>query len=127
MHVKTHWARHSEAAKEADRPQPKGKVGRTAGPVFAGGGIRTFHRARGSNLTTSRIDLDQLGKPHGPHLRMVSRPRGRGTGQGAEDAGESERRPVIGRIGRMPVPKGSPLPAGITESDAPALHNLPRR
>lgn len=48
-------------------------------------------------------------------------------GQGAEDAGESEGRPVIGRIGQMPVPKGSPLPAGVTEREAPALHNLPGR
>ena len=60
--MKTHWARHSEAAKEADRPQPNGDVERTAGPVSAGGGTRTFHRAMESNLTTIRVDLDQLGK-----------------------------------------------------------------
>lgn len=53
---------------------------------------------------------------------MVSRPQGRATGQGVEDAGESEGRPVIGRIGRCPSrkgahfqrvsPKAMPLPCG---------------
>jgi hypothetical protein len=101
-------ARQSEAAKEADRPLlPTGGVGRTAGAVFAGGGTRMSHRARGSNLPMTHLHPDQLGKPHGPHFRVVSRPRGRGTGQGAEDAGESEGRPVIGRIGQYPSRKGA--------------------
>ena len=105
--MKTHWARHSEAAKEADRPQPNGNVERTVGPVSADGGARMFHRVIESSLPTTHLDLDQLGKPHGPHLWVVSRPRGRGTGQGVEDAGESEGRPVIGRIGRCPSRKGA--------------------
>ena len=100
-------ARHSEAAKGADRPQPKGSVGRTAGAVFAGGGTHISHRARGSNLPVHVIHLDQLGKPHGSRLRAVSRPQGRGTGQGVKDAGGSESRPVIGRIGRCPSRKGA--------------------
>ena len=121
--MKTHWARHSEAAKEADRPQPKGDVERTVGPVSAGGGTRMYHRAIESSLPTTHLDLDQLGKPHGPHLVLVvSRPQGRETGQGVEDAGESEGRPVIGWIGRCPSrkgahfrqvsPKAMPLPCG---------------
>ena len=107
--VKTRFrARHSETAKEADRPLPlKGGVGRTAGTVFAGGDTRMSHRARGSNLPMTHLHPDQLGKPHGPHLRVVSRPRGRGTGQGVEDAGGSERRPVIGRIGQYSSRKGA--------------------
>jgi hypothetical protein len=53
---------------------------------------------------------------------VVSRPQGRETGQGVEDAGESEGRPVIGWIGRCPSrkgahfrrvsPKAMPLPCG---------------
>jgi hypothetical protein len=66
--VKTRWARHSEAAKEADRPQPKGNVERTVGPVSAGGGARMFHRVVESSLPTTHLEPDQLGKPHGPHL-----------------------------------------------------------
>jgi hypothetical protein len=101
-------ARHSEAAKEADRPLlPKGGVGRTAGTLFAGGDTRMSHRAIGSNLPMTHLHPDQLGKPHGPHLRVVARPQGRETGQGAEDAGESEGRPVIGRIGQYPSRKGA--------------------
>jgi hypothetical protein len=100
-------ARHSEAAKGADRPQPKGSVGRTAGAVFAGGGTHISHRAIGSNLPVHVIHLDQLGKPHGSRLRAVSRPQGRGTGQGVKDVGESESRPVIGRIGQYPSRKGA--------------------
>jgi hypothetical protein len=106
--VKARRARHSEAAKEADRPQPKGDVGRTVGPVFAVGSTRMSHRAIEPSLPTTYLDLDQLGKPHSPRpVRAVSRPRGRGTGQGVEDAGESEGRPVIGRIGRCPSRKGA--------------------
>jgi hypothetical protein len=106
--VKARRARHSEAAKEADRPQPKGDVGRTVGPAFADGSTRMSHRAIEPSLPTTHLDLDQLGKPHGPRpARAVSRPRGRGTGQGVEDAGESEGRPVIGRIGRCPSRKGA--------------------
>jgi hypothetical protein len=85
----------------------KGGVGRTAGAVFAGGGTRMSHRAIGSNLPMTHLHPDQLGKPHGPHPRVVSRPRGRGTGQGVEDAGGSEGRPVIGRIGQYPSRKGA--------------------
>jgi hypothetical protein len=82
-YVKARRARHSEAAKEADRPQPKGDVGRTVGPAFADGSTQRSHRAIESSLPTTYLDLDQLGKPHGPRpTRAVSRPRGRGTGQG---------------------------------------------
>ena len=106
--MKTHWARHSEAAKEADRPQPNGNVERTVGPVSAGGGALMFHRVIESSLPTIHLGLDQLGKPHGPHLTwVVSRPQGRGTDQGVKDAGESKGRPVIGRIGRCPSRKGA--------------------
>ena len=95
--VKTRWARHSEAAKEADRPQPKGDVERTVGPVSAGGGARMFNRVIESSLPTTYLDPDQLGKPQGPHpARVVARPQGRETGQGVEDAGESEGRPSVG-------------------------------
>src|SRR5918996_965563 len=65
-YVKARRARHSEAAKEADRPQPKGDVGRTVGPVSAGGSTRMSHRAIEPSLPTTHLDLDQLGKPHGP-------------------------------------------------------------
>ena len=65
--MKTHWARHSEAAKEAYRPQPNGNVERTVGPVSAGGGARMFHRVIESSLPTTHLDPDQLGKPHSPH------------------------------------------------------------
>jgi hypothetical protein len=83
-------------------------VGRTVGSSFAGGSTRMSHRAIEPSLPTTHLDLDQLGKPHGPcPARAVSRPRGRGTGQGVEDAGESEGRPVIGRIGRCPSRKGA--------------------
>ena len=96
------------SGQEADRPQPKGDVGRTVGPAFAGGSTRMSHRAIEPSLPTTHLDLDQLGKPHGPRsARAVSRPRGRATGQGVEDAGASERRPVIGRIGRCPSRKGA--------------------
>ena len=106
--MKTHWARHSEAAKEADRPQPNGNVERTVGTVSADGGARMFHRVKESSLPTIRLGLDQLGKPHGPHLIwVVSRPQGRGMDQGVKDAGESEGRPVIGRTGRCPSRKGA--------------------
>ena len=105
--MKTHWARHSEAAKEADRPQPNGDVERTVGPVSADGGARMFHRVIESSLPTIRLDLDQLGKPHGPHpLGGIPTAR-KGMGQGVEDAGESEGRPVIGRTGRCPSRKGA--------------------
>ena len=107
-YVKARRARHSEAAKEADRPQPKGNVGWTVGPAFADGSTRISHRAIEPSLPTTYLGLDQLGKPHGPRpARAVSRPRGRGTGQGVEDAGESEGRPVIGRIGQYPSRKGA--------------------
>jgi hypothetical protein len=105
--VKARRARHSEVAKEADRPQPKGAVGRTAGPVVAGGGTRMFHRAIEPSLPTTYLHPDQLGKPHGPHLRVVARPQGRETDQGVKDAGESEGRPVMGWIGRCPSRKGA--------------------
>jgi hypothetical protein len=125
--VKTHRARHSEAAKEADRPQPKGEVERTVEPVSVDGGARMFHRAIESSLPTTHLDLDQLGKPNGPHpsggiptARKEDGPEGRGC--------RRKRRPACNRPDRaMPVPKGSPLPAGVTESDAPALLNLPGR
>ena len=120
--LKTRRARHSEAAKEADRPQPKGNVGRTVGPVSAGGSTWMSHRVKESSLPMKFVQHDQLGKPHGPHLRVVSRPQGRGMGQGVKDAGESEGRPVIGRIGSCPSrqgayfrrvsPKAMPLPCG---------------
>src|SRR5918994_4505841 len=65
-YVKARRARHSEAAKEADRPQPKGNVGWTVGPVSADGSTRMSHRAIEPSLPTMYLDLDQLGKPHGP-------------------------------------------------------------
>ena len=122
-YVKARRARHSEAAKEADRPQPKGDVGRTVGPVSADGSTRMSHRAIEPSLPTTHLGLDQLGKPHGPRpARAVSRPRGRGTGQGVEDAGESEGRPVIGRIGRCPSRKGADF-----RRVSPKAMPLPRR
>jgi hypothetical protein len=114
--VKARRARHSEAAKEADRPQPKGDVGRTAGPVFAGGDTRMLHRAMEPSLATTHIHRDQLGKPHGPHLRVVSQPQGRGTDQGVKDAGASEGRPVMGRIGQYPSRKGADFRRVSTEA-----------
>ena len=109
--MKARRARHSEAAKEADRPQPKGDVGRTVGPVSADGSTRMSHRAIEPSLPTTHLDLDQLGKPHGPRpARAVSRPRGRGTGQGVEDAGESEGSAVMAETG--PRERGYPARKG---------------
>ena len=86
----------------------KGDVGRTVRPVSAGGSTRMSHWAIGPSLPTTRLDLDQLGKPHGPRPAKGGIPTARrGMGQGVEDAGESERRPVIGRIGRCPSRKGA--------------------
>ena len=106
--MKTHWARHSEAAKEADRPQPNGNVEGTVGPVSADGGARMFHRVIESSLPTTHMSIPiNWVSPTAPTLWVVSRPQGRGMGQGVEDAGESEGRPVIGRIGRCPSRKGA--------------------
>src|SRR3972149_8307617 len=117
--MKAHWARHSEAAKEADRPQPNGDVERTVGPVSADGGARMFHRVIESSLPMTILDPDQLGKPHGPHpLGGIPTAR-KGDGPGGRGC-RRKRRPAGNRPDRaMPIPKGSRLPAGVTESDAP--------
>jgi len=121
MIVKTHRARHSEAAKEADRPQPKGDVGRTARPVFAGGDTRMSHRAIESNLPTTFLRSDQLGKPHGPRRQGGIPTARKGDGPGGKGC-RRKRMPVCNGPDRaMPIPKGSRLPAGVNGCDATCI------
>jgi hypothetical protein len=63
--MKARGARHAEAAKEADRPQPKGDVGRV-GPASAGGSTGKSDRAIEPSLPPKYLGLDQLGKPRRP-------------------------------------------------------------
>jgi hypothetical protein len=74
-------------------------------------------------LPAERRDLNPSGvvsvrnvvSPNRPTGIVESRPQGRPVPVGVKDAGESECRPVIGRIGArtLPHPKGRPLPAGL--------------
>ena len=57
--MKTHWARHSEAAKEADRPQPNGNVERTVGPVSADGGAHIDSVIGAANFRDLRMGEDK--------------------------------------------------------------------
>jgi len=74
-------------------------------------------------LPAERRDLNPSGvvsvrnvvSPNGPTGMVESRLRGWSVPVGVKDAGESERRPVIGWIGvrTLPRSKGRPLPAGL--------------
>jgi len=74
-------------------------------------------------LPAERRDLTPAGvvsvrnvvSPNGPTGNVESDPRGLPVPVGVRDAGESECRPVIGRIGvqTLPRPKERPLPAGL--------------
>jgi len=80
-------------------------------------------------LPADRRDLNPIGvvsernvvSPNGPTGIVESDPRGLPVPVGVKDAGESERRPVIGRIGvqTLPHPKGRPLPAGLGSRERP--------
>lgn len=85
-------------------------------------------RKRWSLKESLNVCRVELGKPHGPRRhgvtrRAVSGPQGTGMARGVGDAGESEGRAVIARIGPpngrerppagIPSPKGRPLPAGL--------------
>jgi hypothetical protein len=54
----------------------------------------------------------ERGKPDGLYKAVESDPQGAPIGQRVRDTGASEGRLVMRRIGRMPNPKGCPLPAG---------------
>jgi len=59
--------------------------------------------------------------PNEPTRTVERDPRGSPVPVGVEDAGESERRPVIGRIGVQTLPhsKERPLPAGLGSRERP--------
>ena len=61
------------------------------------------------------VSVRNVVSPNGPIGSVESDPQGSPMPVGVKDAGESERRPVIGRIGvaTLPRPKGRPLPAGL--------------
>ena len=61
------------------------------------------------------VSVRNVVSPNGPTGTVESHLRGWPVPVGVKDAGESERRPVIGRIGArtLPHPKGRPLPAGL--------------
>jgi len=61
------------------------------------------------------VSVRNVVSPNGPTGNVESDPQGSSVPVGVEDAGESERRPVIGRMGvsTSPHPKGRPLPAGL--------------
>ena len=71
--------------------------------------------------STGVVSVRNVVSPNGPIGSVESDPRGSPMPVGVEDAGESERRPVIGRIGvsTSPHPKGRPLPAGLGSRERP--------
>src|SRR3954454_19291881 len=90
--------RHRQPAKGADRPGPKGHAGR----IVDWNPRRRWHQDPPDYRTQpprSQLPIGQQGKPHSSRLRAETRPRGRVTAEGVEDAGESEGRSVMGRIG----------------------------
>jgi hypothetical protein len=54
----------------------------------------------------------ERGKPDDLYRTVESDPQGEPAGQGVKDAGESECRLIMRRIGPVPNLKGCPLPAG---------------
>jgi hypothetical protein len=65
--------------------------------------------------STGVVSVRNVVSPNEPTGNVESDSRGSPVPVGVKDAGESERRPVIGRIGvqTLPHPKGRPLPAGL--------------
>jgi hypothetical protein len=70
---------------------------------------------------TGVVSVRNVVSPNGPTGSVESDPRGLPVPVGVKDAGESERRPVTGRIGvqTLPHPKGRPLPAGLGSRERP--------
>lgn len=106
-------ARYTEPANEAD--QGRSQNGEQVGPTLRSGGGDTRDPCRviDPNLPRAHLPLSQQGKPHAlrPH-GTDTRPRGRATAQGVEDVGESEGRPVTGRIGPSMSRRGYPTRKG---------------
>jgi len=71
--------------------------------------------------STGVVSVRNVVSPNGPTRNVESDPRGLPMPVGVEDAGESERRPVIGRIGVQTLPhsKERPLPAGLGSRERP--------
>jgi hypothetical protein len=85
-------------AKEADKPSPRRYVGRTASFNW---GQRHPTNPTGAEIPTMPpkfFSIDNWVSPMSP-TSVVARPQGRETGQGVNEVGGSESRPVIGRIG----------------------------
>ena len=91
---------YSQQAKGAEKPEPKGE--RLVVPLSYGN-TRTQKPLGDSRNLTRRVENTEHGKPVPPPRKRQSRPQGRPMTVRAEDAGESKRRHVTGRIGRLPA------------------------
>lgn len=104
--VKSNWR------KRLLRQNQNGKWEGLCGPTTYSG-IHHSHRVKDANLThVLESFLANRVSPMNP-AKVVSRAQVRGMVQGVEEVGESERCTVIVQIGRMPDPKGCPLPTGL--------------